>query len=107
MAGVEPAAAGEPPERRPRTWGRRPPGADRSHPNLLPTDEPCLFRDLTRAWPSPGEGITPREVAGAAADGRLCTVRRGAAVGGGLVWLAGTFIAAYKTPSMLINELRP
>jgi hypothetical protein len=41
LAGVEPATAGEPPERRPRTWGRRLPGSDPSHPKLLPADEPC------------------------------------------------------------------
>ncbi len=44
VAGDEPVPAGEPPERRPQTWVRRPPGADRSHPNLLPTDEPCANR---------------------------------------------------------------
>ncbi len=37
VAGVEPVPAGEHPERRPQTWVRRPRGADRSHPNRLPT----------------------------------------------------------------------
>jgi len=32
VAGVELAAAGEPPARKPRIWGRRPPGVDPSHP---------------------------------------------------------------------------
>ena len=33
----------EPPEHRPRTWGRRPSVADPSHPALLPTFEPSRF----------------------------------------------------------------
>ena len=33
-------ARDEPPEHRPRTWGRRPSVADPSHPGLLPTFEP-------------------------------------------------------------------
>ncbi len=34
VAGVELAIASEPPARRPRIWGRRPPGVDPSHPEL-------------------------------------------------------------------------
>ena len=35
------------------------------------------LRGLDKRAAQPGEGSTPREVAGAAADGRLCSVRRG------------------------------
>src|SRR5260370_38866040 len=38
--------ASEPPERTPRTWGRRPSVADPSHPGLKPAFEPGL--DLAR-----------------------------------------------------------
>src|SRR5260370_14990427 len=34
VAGVELATASEPPVRRPRIWGRRPPAVDPSHPEL-------------------------------------------------------------------------
>jgi len=54
VAGVEPAAVGEPPERGPPTWGRRPPGSDPSHPKLLPTYEPCpLGRAIRRPMRRP------------------------------------------------------
>ncbi|MGA2702980.1 MAG: hypothetical protein ABSH35_18035 [Isosphaeraceae bacterium] len=34
VAGVELATASEPPARKPRIWGRRPAGVDRSHPEV-------------------------------------------------------------------------
>ncbi len=64
VARVETAPAGEPPGRKPRTWGRRPPDGNPSHPKLLPSDEPsptepCVA--LVSAGPKLLSSFAPRK----------------------------------------------